>query len=119
MFCEFVLDLLPSRTEILDRRIIDAGDFKHAVLADAVDRIPNLLELMRQRRVIRRTGRHLEVADDFRMKSADTTIALTCRDVQADAMRMQIRISEHAPVAVPSFSAFTVLEGRPGQGYGF
>ena len=65
MSSEFVLDLLPSGAEILDRRIVNAGDLEHAVLADAVDRESDLLKLMGQRGVIRRPGRHLEIADDF------------------------------------------------------
>ena len=42
-------------------------------------------------------------------------IARTCRDVQAYAMGVQIRIGKHTSVAVQGFSAFPVLKSRRGQ----
>jgi hypothetical protein len=100
VYSELLFDLLTTCAEVPDGLVFNSGDFENSVLADAVDREANFLQLMRQRGMIRGAGRHLEIADDLGMQTANSVIAWTNRNVHANAVRVQIRIAKYPTVNV-------------------
>jgi len=106
---EFVLDLFPTRAEILDQLIADARELEDPVVADAVDRKAENFELVRERGVILRAGRHLPIAQDLGMDRSDSPIRAR-GEVENDGVGVKIRIAEGAPIGMFGWAAFAMLE---------
>ena len=103
-------DFLPPRAEVLDDLIIDPGNLENAIFAYAIDGKADVSKLVRQCGVICRPGGHFPIANDFGMQTADRIIARSGREIENDAVGVQIWITEDPTIGVFYRPALAMLK---------